>query len=168
MARPVDWFQRLPQIIAVLVQPDQPQLLNRQAIQDLFAVERRNAQYLLARFGATRLGNALVIDRTQLAAALRNLQSQDDFERQVHRHQQVRAVLAKRRLTLQLSRITLPDPISETLNTLPSSIRLGPGHLSIEFSGAVDLLTQLLELSRAIGEDFDHFEALLTQDPLLQ
>ena len=166
MARPVDWFQRLPKIIALLDQPGQPQLLHRQAIQDLFGVERRNAQYLLGRFGATRLGNALVIPPALLAAALRALQNQDDFERQVHRHNQVRAVLAKRRLTLQLSRITLPDPISETLNTLPSSIRLGPGHLSIEFSGAVDLLTQLLELSRAIGEDFGHFEALLNQDPL--
>ena len=75
-------------------------------------------------------------------------------------------MLAKRRLTLQLARISLPDPISETLNALPSSIRLAPGHLAIEFSGAVDLLTQLLELARAIGEDFDHFEALLKQDPL--
>ena len=128
MARPVDLFQRLPKIIALLEQPDQSQLLNRQAIQDLFGIERRNAQYLLGRFGATRLGNALVIDRTHLAAALLALQSQDDFERQVHRHQQVRAVLAKRRLTLQLSRISLPDPISETLNALPSSIRLAPGH----------------------------------------
>ena len=161
MARPVEWFQRLPQIIALLEQPDQPQLLNRQAIQDLFAVERRNGQYLLARFGATRLGNALVITPTQLAVALRGLQSRDDFERQVHRHQQVRTVLVQRRTNLQLARISLPDPISETLNTLPSSIRLSPGHLSIDFSGAVDLLTQLLELSRAIGEDFDHFEALL-------
>ena len=168
MPRPVDWFQRLPHIIARLDQPDQPPLLNRQNIQDLFAVERRNAQYLLGRFGATRLGNALVIERTVLATALQTLQSQDDFERQVHRQRQVRAVLAKRRLTLQLARISLPDPISETLNTLPASIRLAPGHLAIEFSGAVDLLTQLLELSRAIGEDFDRFEALLNQDPLSQ
>ena len=168
MARPVDWFQRLPQIIALLEQPDQPQLLNRQSIQDLFAVERRNAQYLLARFGGTRLGNALVIPPALLAAALRTLQNQDDFERQTHRHQQVRAVLAQRRANLQLSRITLPDPISQTLHSLPSSIRLSPGHLSIEFSGTVELLTHLLELSRAIGEDFDRFEALLSQDPLSQ
>ena len=166
MARPIDWFQRLPQIIALLEQPDRPQLLNRQAIQDLFAVERRNAQYLLARFGANRLGNALVIPPALLAASLRALQNQDDFERQVHRHNQVRAVLAQRRTNLQLSRISLPDPISGTLTSLPSSIRLGPGHLSIEFSGTIDLLTQLLELSRAIGEDFDRFEALLSQDPL--
>ena len=168
MARPIDWFQRLPKIIALLDQPGLPPLLNRQNIQDLFGVERRNAQYLLVRFGASRLGNALVIERAVLATALQNLHSQDDFERQDHRHQQVRAVLAKRRLTLQLSRISLPDPVSETLNALPSSIRLAPGRLSIEFSGAVDLLTQLLELSRAIGEDFDHFEALLNQDPLSQ
>ncbi len=166
MARPVDWFQRLPQILSLLAQPDQPAILNRQAIQHLFGVERRNAQYLLIRFGATRLGNALVIERQQLISALEEFSGQEDFERQVRRHQQVRETLAERRASLQLSRITLPDPVSNSLGDLPASIRLEPGQLQIRFTGAVDLLSQLVELSRAIGEDFERFEALLNQEPL--
>lgn len=166
MARSVDWFQRLPQILALLEEPGHPQLLNRQGIQDLFGVERRNAQYLLTRFGAARFGNALCIERAQLANALRELATQDGCVRQIQRHQNVRTVLADRRVSLKLARITLP-PSSNSLGQLPSTIQFEPGCLSIEFSGAVDLLGQLLELSRAIGDDFERFEALLNRDPLL-
>jgi hypothetical protein len=69
---------------------------------------------------------------------------------------------------LQLSRIVLPEPASGSLSDLPSTIRLEPGALRIEFRGAIDLLSQLLELSRAIGEDFERFEGLLSQDPLAE
>lgn len=166
MARPIEWFHRLPQIVALLERPDQPALFNRQAVQALFGVERRNAHYLLKRFGATRLGNALIIERGQLSAALKSLLEQDDIGWQLRRHEQVRAVLAERRAVLQLSRISLPEPASGRPTELPPSIRLEPGHLSIDFSNAVDLLTQLLQLSRAIGEEFDRYEGILNQDPL--
>ena len=167
MARSVDWFQRLPQILALLEEPGHPQLLNRQGIQDLFGVERRNAQYLLTRFGASRFGNALCIERAQLANALRELATQDGCVRQIQRHQNVRTVLADRRAGLKLARITQPPPSSNSPGQLPSTIQFEPGRLAIEFSGAVDLLSQLFELSRAIGDDFERFEALLNRDPLL-
>lgn len=166
MARPVEWFQRVPQILAVLEAPDQPALYNRRSIQELFGVQQRNAHALLRRFGATRLGNALVIERLQLSAALKSLLKQDDTIRQLDRHRKVREVLAERRAVLQLARISLPEPTTARA-VLPPSIRLEPGFLAIEFSSAVDLLSQLLELSRAIGEDFDRYEGMLNRDPLL-
>jgi len=166
MARPVEWFQRLPRILAILAQSDAPALLNRTSIQQLFGVERRNAQYLLRRFGAVRLGNALVIERERLASQLEGLAGADDFERRRRRHEQVRTVLTEARATWQLARISLPEPSAEGLSQLPPTIQLEPGRLAIHFSGAVDLLGQLLELSKAIGEDFDRFEGMLNQDPL--
>ncbi len=167
MPRPIDWFHRLPQIFDSLETPGRPALLNRQAIQTLFGVERRTAHSLLRRFGAERLGNALVVDRHSLAQALRQLASQDDVSRENRRHERVRETLAERRATLRLARITLHDsPAVEALADLPPSIELVPGQLRIQFAGTVDLLSQLLALSRAIGEDFERFEALLNQDPL--
>ncbi len=167
LPRPIDWFHRLPHILDTLDAPGHPALLTRQAIQTLFGVERRTAHSLLRRFGAERLGNALVVDRDRLAQALRQLASQDDVTREHRRHERVRETLAERRSTLRLARIALPDaPAVEALADLPPSIELVPGQLRIRFAGAVDLLSQLLTLSRAIGEDFERFEALLNQDPL--
>ncbi len=119
----------------------------------------------MKRFGASRLGNALVIERGQLSAAIKTVLEQDEIRRQLRRHEHVRGVLAERRTVLQLARISLPEPASGR-HDLPPSIRLEPGHLSIDFSSAVDLLAQLLDLSRAIGEDFDRYEGMLNRDPL--
>jgi hypothetical protein len=166
MARPVEWFQRLPQILTRLEAPSCPAVLNRKLIEQLFGVERRNAQYLLIRFGAARLGNALVIDRQHLVGALREFSTQDNFERQVRRHEHVRTVLSERRADLQLARISLRESPARGKGELPASIQLAPGRLSIEFAGVVDLLSQLLELSQAIGADFERFEGMLNQDPL--
>ncbi len=127
----------------------------------LFGVSRRNAHYLLGRFGAQRLGNALVIERDTLAQALVSLQSDDEVTLQLRRHHRVRVALQQRRASLHLARISLPQPTVGALSQLPPSIQLAPGHLTIQFSGAIDLLTQLTELSKAIAEDFDTFEHLL-------
>lgn len=167
MARPVEWFQHLPRILAHLADPASPALLTRPHIQLLFGVERRNAQHLLHRFGAARLGNQLVLDRQHLLAQLQALAAGEDFAREQRRHDRVRGVVADARATWQLSRVSLPEPTARSLRQLPASIRLAPGRLSVDFSDAVDLLGQLLELSQAIGEDFERFEALLNQDPLL-
>lgn len=166
MARPIEWFQHLPRILAELEALAEPHLLNRHAIQALFRVERRNAQYLMTRFGAQRLGNALFLERGPLLAALRDYSQQDHVERRQLHHDRVRDVISQRRADLQLSRITLRETQPVPLADLPSSINLGPGRLSIDFRGAVDLLSQLLELSQAIGADFEHFERMLNQDPL--
>ena len=165
--RPIEWFQRLPHILAQLDSPKQPNWLDRAAVEHLFGVSRRNAHYLMARFGAQRLGNLLVIEPAALAAKLRELITQDQVVRQVRRHERVRAFIQERRAGLKLARITLPEPTIGALAHLPESIRLAPGHLAIDFTGAIDLLTQLTELSKAIGDDFDRFEGLLNQDPLL-
>lgn len=164
--RPIEWFQRLPAILAQLDVPCQPAWIDRAAIERLFGVSRRNAHYLMARFGALRLGNLLVVEPASLAAKLRLLTAQDEVVRQVRRHERVRAVIQERRAGLKLARITLPEPTIGALAHLPGSIRLAPGHLAIDFTGAIDLLTQLTELSKAIGDDFDRFEGLLNQDPL--
>ena len=107
-----------------------------------------------------------MIEREALVQALRSLSAQEDVERQFRRHERVRAVLQDRRAGLKLARISLPEPTSGALSHLPPSLRLSPGHLAIDFTGAIDLLTQLTELSKAIGEDFTEFERLLSQDPL--
>ncbi len=115
----------------------------------------------MARFGAQRLGNLLVVERSTLAAKLRELTTQDEVVQQLRRHERVRAAMQEGRAGVKFARITLPEPTAGSLAHLPGSIRLAPGHLAIDFTDAIDLLTQLTELSKAIGEDFDHFEALL-------
>ena len=166
MARPVEWFQRLPDILRLL--KDASPLLDRRQIEGLFAVSPRNAVHLLNRFGATRVGYALVIGREELTTALGAIASEDDYQRHYDRRRRVIAELAGRREDLKLARITLPESAASRLAELRPTIRLTPGHLSIQFDGAVDLLGQLLELSQVIGADFDRFEGLLAQDPLVE
>jgi len=105
--RPIEWFQRLPAILAQLDVPCQPAWIDRAAIERLFGVSRRNAHYLMARFGALRLGNLLVVEPASLAAKLRLLTAQDEVVRQVRRHERVRAVIQERRAGLKLARIDL-------------------------------------------------------------
>jgi hypothetical protein len=166
MARPIEWFQRLPRIMEALEQPGTSLLLNRRDMERLFGVSPRTALHLLARFGALRIGNVLALPKDQLAAALAKLSSEEDYLLLKNRHERLVSRLSERREDLRLSRITLPEPATARLGDLPESIRLEPGRLTVEFSGAVDLLGQLLELSRAIGADFERFEGMLRQDPL--
>ena len=102
-----------------------------------------------------------MIERDSLIQKLVSLQTSDEVTAQLRRHQRVRVALQQRRASLHLARISLPQPTIGALSRLPPSIQLAPGHLAIQFSGAIDLLTQLTELSTAIGEDFDTFEGLL-------
>jgi hypothetical protein len=166
MARPIEWFQRLPWILEALEQPGTSLLLNRRDVEQLFGVSPRTALHLLTRFGAMRIGNILALPKDQLVAALRKITSEDDYQLLKLRHDRLIERLSEHREDLRLSRITLPEPATNRLGELPASIRLEPGRLTVKFSDAVDLLGQLLELSRAIGEDFDRFEGILNQDPL--
>jgi len=57
-------------------------------------------------------------------------------------------------------RITAPPEVdTRTITGLCDGITLEPGHLSIEFAGAEDLLSKLYEFSQAASYDFDRFRA---------
>ncbi len=84
-------------------------------------------------------------------------------EREVRRREKLHRVLGLARQEARRRSIQIPvveDVWSRQFTDLAEgAIRLKPGELSIEFSSPMDLLQKLFELSQAIANDPEGFEA---------
>lgn len=153
------WYQRIPVALATLRRVDTPDF-DRSAIEALLKVSRRDAVRILHRFGATRVGNSLKIARTDLILCLEAVQRDGSyrFERQ-RRHAVAREVVQAEQDAIARSiAIQQPEPASlPALDTLPDTIELRAGLLSVRHAGPADLLRQLLLLARTICHDHSTF-----------
>jgi len=161
-ARP-SWFLRIPDILEEVRSVPVP-FLDRAAVEKLFRVRRRRAQQLMAWFEGIQIGRTFLIDRSQIIQTLEAIQRGQDFEVETRRKARLTETLAEARRTLVAHKVHIPvdsGASARVLAGLPLSVRLEPGLLRIEFSGAEDLLRQLFELAQAISNDYDRFEQLL-------
>jgi len=156
------WYQRIPEALATLRRVDTPDF-DRSAIEGLLKVSRRDAVRVLHRFGAVRVGNSLKIARNDLVLCLEAVQRDDSyrFERQ-RRHAVAREVVQAEQDAIARSiAIQQPEPAAlPALDTLPDTIELRAGLLSVRHAGPEDLLRQLLLLARTICHDHPAFMSL--------
>jgi hypothetical protein len=162
MPRKPAWHHRVPGILAELDAARLP-ALDRRTVQTLFQVSPRQALRLMAAAGAYPAGNSLVLDPGRLAEFLGRIQAGEDWEPERRRLRRLSDRLAEARSDLSARKIRIPagrgpDP---HITGLPSSIRLSPSRLEIDFRGAEELLSHLLLLSQAISQDYTAFEKLL-------
>jgi hypothetical protein len=72
-------------------------------------------------------------------------------------------ILEKTRREREAAEIVIPvepDAYSRRMAELPAGVSLRPGHLSISFGAAEELLQKLFELAQAISNDMDSFREL--------
>jgi hypothetical protein len=160
------WFPRLPQILAELRALEKAPYIDRQAFERLFGVRDRRARVLMSRFEGTQIGNAWAIDRRRLIGALETIQRGEEFQYEHRRRQRVAAVYEQAKREHPARQVQIPvtrDDLGHTLTSLPSGVELGPGELRIRFSSLEDFLTKLFELGQAVQNDFETFEAFMSE-----
>lgn len=154
------WFPRLTEILAELRAMEKISVIDRQAFERLFHVRDRRARALMSRFAGTQIGNAWAVDRLQLIVVLEQIQRGQDFQFEQRRRERIATVYEQAKREHPARQVQIPirkESRSRTLDSLPSSIQIQPGELSIRFSSAEDLAAKLFELSQAMARDWDAF-----------
>ena len=179
MALPRTWLPRAEEIIAVLRRMKSAQL-DRAAIEELFQLQRRAAIDLMTQAGATgKRGAPFLIDRTSLLVWVERVFQDESW--QLQRRKETRVELSQSLTEVQALRAAMAEqgkepvrfPIAEAhfranLTSLPSSIQVAPGLITIEVSAAapelmLTLACQLLyELAMALNNDPAGFRARLS------
>jgi hypothetical protein len=114
----------------------------------------------LACLAGLRVGNAAAVSRPALIARLEETTASGAFQWETNRRARVVEDLARTRRELAARRVRIPaaaDVDSRRLGDLSGDIARKPGELRIEFFGAEDLAAKLLELSKAMANDWQAF-----------
>jgi hypothetical protein len=141
-------------------------VLDRAAIEKLFGVKRRQAIELMHRLGGYQAGRTFLLDRLQLLARLRAIETGEDFEFETRRRQRLSQDLDEMRRERRALAVRFPvarEALSRKVRDLPSEVMLRPGRLEVDFTGTEDLLSKLFELAQAASNDFDRFESITAQ-----
>jgi len=169
MATPRTWLPRADEIKNIL-QGMNTSLLDRNAIEHLFEIQRRSAILLMQEVGPIKQGGSFRVERQKLiawvqkiaeegAGELRRRQAQfEELSRGLSEAQAMRYMLREE------GRPPVPFPIvAEVLhasfNSLTPEISIEPGKICIQFAADdPEVACQLLyELSKALANDFNGF-----------
>lgn len=152
-----EWIHRLTEIQEILrATPDQ--LLDRAAIAKVFEVSARQANRILKKLGASRVGGAALIQSADLQARLSILQTQDQVTFEQHRRDRLDQYLSEARRQIRARRIQIPIS-QERFAPLPEEIHFTPGELRIRFTTPLQLVEHLMLLAKAASEDWERFES---------
>jgi hypothetical protein len=158
------WYRRVPEILGRLKTPGMPPVLDRPAIEALFAVRRRQAIRLLGAAPGYQIGKTFVVERQALIDFLEGIEKSGAAPEALARKRRIAVALTEVANYAEAQRIqvrTSPDALRRRPADLPADIDLvAPGKLQISFHGAEDLLAQIVELAAAAANDFPAFRKL--------
>jgi hypothetical protein len=161
--RQPQWYLRVPEALATLSAFPAP-VVDRQALEQLLGIGRRDAIRLMHRLGGYQCGRTFLVERDRLRQALETVARGERWQWEARRRLRLGHQLLQSQQEWKARHVQIPAPPSRfpgTIDGLPASVSLSPGRLQVEFDGAVDLLAQLVALTQAIGNDYDRFEELL-------
>lgn len=161
--RQPQWYLRVPEALAALDAFPAP-VVDRLALEKLLRVGRRDAIRLMHRLGGYQCGRTFLVERDELRRALETVMRGDRWQWEARRRHRLGEQLEETQQEWKARQVQIPVPgarFAGTIDGLPGSVKLAPGRLEVDFRSAVDLLAQLLELSQAIGNDYDRFVELL-------
>jgi hypothetical protein len=156
------WFRRLRKIRATALATDSP-FFDRESLERLFGLGRRQAINLAHQLGGYTVGKALLVPRANLLAFLEATVEGRPYQAEEDRRRRVREAVDDARRDLDARRVTFKVPVvaTRTIKDLPPGVQVGPGRLELTGTDANDLLQKLFALSRAIAGDFKTFEAMV-------
>lgn len=153
------WLLHLPEIIEELCALEAP-VVDRETVEGLFGLRRRQAINLMHSFGCYQIGKTALIERGALIDRLREVAAGERFRFEQRRHERVagrlEALRRQRQAAAVAIRVEPPPPCDPSL---PQGVRLEAGSLSIEFASVEDLLAKLYGIAQAAAADFTRFEA---------
>jgi hypothetical protein len=164
------WIHRIPEMIEALALADQERI-DRQAAESLFDLRATAAKALLRRLGAELCGHALVISRSRLMARLREALEHPDWKWEAERRHRIRhRVEATRPGSSRRSVVPVSGELRKALDQiciseLPATIEVLPGTVTIRCRNMAHLLEQLVQLAKAIDNDYDTLQRLIETMP---
>ncbi len=165
MPAQASWYLRVPEIVTQLHAPAAPPFLDRQAIENLFRLRRRQAIRLMGLCGGYLVGKTFLVDRSSLLGYLDRLTRAGLVEEALTRKRRVSDALNEsvNFIAAQQTRIAIDSgPRDRPQVALPPGIELvAPGKLQISYESAADLLARVAELASAAADDFPHFQRMV-------
>ena|SRR5579862_7622673 len=165
MPAQVSWYLRVPEIVAQLHTPTAPPFLDRQAVENLFRLRRRQAIRLMGLCGGYQVGKTFLVDRSSLLYYLDRLTRAGLVDEALTRKRRVSDALNEsvNFIAAQQTRIRIDsDSLDRPAVALPPAIELvAPGKLQISYDSAADLLARVAELAAAAADDFPLFQKMV-------
>ena len=165
MPRKARWIIDLPAIQADLLALPLDRELTTSDVAGLLGIKKRWALKLLRQFGIepavrrTPSDNRrhFAITREQLLRALQGVKPLAGHQAAVERRERLARALLERKRDLIARRTKIDPRLGQriTLDLLPATVRLSPGHLHVSFDSVDDLGQQLYDLSRALIHDYE-------------
>ena len=139
--------------------------LDRPAIERLFTVGRRQANYLMRSLGGYLVGQSALISREALLEKLDELAGKRGYLAQAQRRARVVEALDDLRREARPRRVSAP-PARRANSSLPEGVCLSaPGELTIYFTSPEDLLGRVMALAQSAAGDYAAFTAGLAEKP---
>jgi hypothetical protein len=152
---------RIRRDVAALSTP----FIDRPAIERLFSVKRRQANYLMLSMGGYHIGQAAVVSREALLVKLDELAAEPGYQTgylgQAQRKARVVEALDELRNRARPRRVA-PPPRPRAGSQLPEGVLLSaPGELTLSFTSPEDLLGRIMALAQSAAGDWAAFAASL-------
>jgi hypothetical protein len=152
MPRPISWLPRLHEISRSVANSVRSHY-DRRDLEALFALQPRAAQKLLEILPAVQIGTSKLIDRQALATFLERVREAEDVTGLLEQIRQEKQTISRRR-PRSLVRRDL-DPVG--LTSLPDSMHLTRGQLTVSFQTVEQLAENMLLLARILEDEGDEF-----------
>jgi hypothetical protein len=152
------WHADLPQIRRTIAAMTATPFLDRPAIERLFGVRARQANYLMRGLGGYKTGTSSVVNREDLLLKLDQMAAPRGVpSAEMQRKTRVVETLDALKRNVRPRRICPPPP-RLTTDPLPPGARISaPGELTILFSSPDDLLGRIMFLLQSANSDFASF-----------
>lgn len=158
------WMQRISEILAT-AKASQVPFLDRAAVENLFALRKRQAIRVMHLIGGYHIGKAFVVGRPELLTWLQKIAASPKARWSEAARERLEVSIEEARSLLDRNRkfMVSADARSRKLDGLPPTVHLRPGELRIEFFGLEDLSRQLFELGMAMANDYSRLARLVEE-----
>jgi hypothetical protein len=158
------WYSRVPEILSGLQAPGAPPLLDRDAVEKLFGVRRRQAIRLLNAASGYQVGKTFIVGREALIHFVECVDRTGVTREARARKQRVASALNEVANYAEAQRVEV-RPAASALNFRPENLSaavelVAPGRLQISYRSAEDLLARIVELAASATNDFPAFRQL--------
>ena len=153
MGRRLSWLDRLHPITRSVATSARSHY-DRHDLEQLFELQPRSAQILMAALPTVPVGRARLIEREALAGLLAQLNASDDPARTFAEIKAGKGTTVRRKL-----RALVRQDIVADLDSLPANLSLETGRLTVTFKRVEDLAEALMRLGVVLETQLDEFAA---------
>jgi hypothetical protein len=150
MPRPASWLPRLHEIHRTVSNSVRSHY-DRRDLEQLFELQPRAAQKLLALLPTVAVGTSRLVEREALGSFLDGARDADDTTAYFERIRTQATASSRKKLRTLVRRDV--EPLQ--LDSLPANIEFNPGQMIVSFRTIEDLAQAMYSLARAIETDGD-------------